>query len=87
MEVQAHTTPETRQALKDYLRNRRLTSSIHLTIATMVLNDFEEALHLLKGIQHPNATWANEVETFLGRCASSHVSHSANLLSELEEGA
>lgn len=39
MEVQVHTTPESRQALRDYLRNRRLTTSIHQTITAQTLND------------------------------------------------
>jgi len=55
MEVQAHTTPETRQALRSYLRNRRLTTSVHQTITYLTLNDLEEALRLLQGIHHPSA--------------------------------
>lgn len=82
MEVLAHTTPESRQALKEYLRNRRLTTSIHLTIATMALSDLEEALHLLTGIHHPNATWADEVEAFLARCTTSPVAIRTWALSE-----
>jgi hypothetical protein len=54
MEVQAHTTPESRQALRNYLRNRRLTTSIHQTITTQTLNDLEDALRLLQGIHHPS---------------------------------
>lgn len=65
MDVLPHTTPESRQALKEYLRNRRMTSSVHLIIASVVVEEFEEALHLLRGIEHPNATWVDEVERFL----------------------
>lgn len=86
MDVQAHTTPESRQSLKEYLRNRRMTSSVHLTIATMALSDLEEALHLLRGFQHPNATWADEVEAFLARCASSPAPNRAWALPGLLEG-
>lgn len=71
MNVQAHTTPESRQALKEYLRNRRLTSSVPLTIASLALTDLEEALCLLRGIEHPNATWADEVDKFLSKCSNS----------------
>lgn len=71
MNVQAHTTPENRQALKEYLRNRHLTSSIPLTIASMALTDLEEALFLLRGIEHPNATWADDVDKFLSKCSNS----------------
>jgi hypothetical protein len=67
MEVQAHTTPETRQALRSYLRNRRLTTSVHQTITTQTLNDLEEALRLLQGIQHPSAAWTEEIEGFLAK--------------------
>lgn len=57
MDVQAHTTPESRQALRSYLRNRRMTTSIHQTITTQTLNDLEEALGLLRGVHHPSAAW------------------------------
>lgn len=87
MEIRAHTTPENRQALKEYLRNRRLTSSIHLTIATLTLGDLEEALRLLQGIHHPNATWTDEVEAFLAKCASSHAPNSERGLLGFLEGA
>jgi len=65
MDVQAHTTPESRQALRTYLRDRRLTTSIHQTITTQTLNDLEEALSLLQGIHHPSAAWTEEIEAFL----------------------
>jgi len=65
MEVQVHTTPESRQALRDYLRNRRLTTSIHQTITAQTLNDLEEALRLLRGVQHPSEAWVDDVEAFL----------------------
>lgn len=67
MEVIAHTTPENRRMLRDYLRNRRLTTSLHNTIMTLVLNDLEEALRLLEGIHHPSATWSEEVEAFVAK--------------------
>src|ERR1035438_4211068 len=49
MDVRAHTTPDDRQALRSYLRNRRLTTSVHQTITAQTLNDLEEALRLLEG--------------------------------------
>ena len=64
MDVRVHTTPEDRQALRAYLRNRRLTTSIHQTITTQTLNDLEEALRLLDGIRHPSEAWVDEVEAF-----------------------
>ena len=67
MDVRAHTTPEDRQALRNYLRNRRLTTSIHQTITTQTLNDLEDALRLLQGINHPSEGWAEEVEVFLSQ--------------------
>ncbi len=67
MEVQAHTTPESRQVLRSYLRNRRLTTSIHQTITTQALNDLEDALRLLQGIQHHSAAWTEEIEVFLAK--------------------
>lgn len=87
MNVQAHTTPESRQALKDYLRNRRTTSSIHLTMASLALSDLEEALHLLRGIEHPNATWADEVDRFLAMCSACSTHDLAPRLPGLLEGA
>lgn len=65
MDVQAHTTPESRQALRSYLRNRRMTTSVHQTITAQTLNDLEEALRLLQGINHPSAAWTEEIEAFL----------------------
>ena len=65
MEVQAHTTTETRQALRSYLRNRRLMTSIHQTITSQTLNDLEEAQRLLQGIHHPSAASTEEIEAFL----------------------
>lgn len=87
MNVKAHTTPESRQALKEYLRNRRMTSSVHLTLALVALGDLEEALYLLRGIDHPNATWVEEVDGFLAKCATSPVSNSSLPLPGLLEGA
>lgn len=65
MQIQVHTTPETRQVLRSYLRNRRMTTSVHQTITALTLNDLEEALRLLQGIQHPSEAWTEEVEVFL----------------------
>ena len=65
MDVIAHTTPDNRRMLRDYLRNRRLTTSLHNTLMTLVLNDLEEALRLLEGIHHPSAEWSDRVEAFL----------------------
>lgn len=67
MEVQAHTTPESRQALRRYLRDRRMTTSIHQTITMQTLNDLEEALRLLQGVQHPSESWVGEIEAYLYR--------------------
>lgn len=65
MDVRAHTTPDSRKVLRDYLRHRRLTTSLHGTLMAMTLNDLEEALRLLEGIHHPSAGWSEEVESFL----------------------
>lgn len=65
MEVQAHTTPDSRQELRNYLRNRRMTTSIHQTITMQTLNDLEEALRLLQGVQHPSESWADEIDAYL----------------------
>lgn len=67
MEVQAHTTPESRQELRNYLRNRRMTTSIHQTITMQTLNDLEEALKLLQGVQHPSEFWMEDIEAYLDR--------------------
>ncbi len=86
MEVRAHTTPEDRQALRNYLRQRRLTTSIHQTITTQALNDLEEALRLLLGIHHPSEAWAEEVTAFLDqvmpRPAPRHATALPGLLEE-----
>lgn len=87
MEVRAHTTPEDRQALKDYLRNRRMTTSIHQTITTQTLNDLEEALRLLKGVHHPSEAWLEEIEAFLEKRAPSPAPYNATALPGLLEGA
>lgn len=67
MEVQAHTTPETRQALRNYLRQRRLTTSIHQTITMQTLNDLEDALRLLEGLSESPEWWKDEAATFLAQ--------------------
>ncbi len=85
MEVRAHTTPEDRQALRNYLRNRRLTTSLHQTITTQTLNDLEEALRLLEGIQHPSSAWVEEVETFLDLLRPKPVPRNATALPGLLE--
>jgi len=87
MDVQAHTTPESRQALRSYLRDRRMTTSIHQTITTQTLNDLEEALRLLRGIHHPSEAWVDEIEDFLARRAPSPVPRNATALPGLLEGA
>ena len=65
MEVQAHTTPESRQSLRKYLRDRRMTTSVHQMITMQTLNDLEEALRLLQGIQHPSESWVTEIDAYL----------------------
>jgi len=87
MDVQAHTTPETRQALRNYLRDRRMTTSIHQTITTQTLNDLEEALRLLKGFHHPSEAWLEEIEGFLEKRTPSRVPSNATALPGLLEGA
>ena len=86
MEVRAHTTPEDRQALRSYLRNRRLTTSIHQTITTQTLNDLEEALRLLKGVHHPSESWFEEIEAFLEKRVSSPPPSSGTALPGLLDG-
>jgi len=86
MEVQARTTPETRQALRSYLRDRRMTTSIHQTITTQTLNDLEEALRLLKGVHHPSEAWVEEIEAFLSKRVSSPPPNPAWALPGLLEG-
>lgn len=65
MDIQAHTTPETRDDLRVYLRNRRLMASHHQAVTYQTLCDLEEALRLLRGVQHPSEAWIEEVEAFL----------------------
>jgi hypothetical protein len=86
MEVQAHTTPESRQALRRYLRDRRMTTSIHQTITTQSLNDLEEALRLLRGVHHPSEAWVDEIEAFLAQRAPCPAPHNATALPGLLEG-
>jgi len=86
MEARAHTTPEDRQALRSYLRNRRLTASVHQTITTQTLNDLEEALRLLQGIHHPNEVWMEEIEAYLEKRVPSPPPSSATALPGLLEG-
>lgn len=87
MDVSSHTTPEDRQALRDYLRNRRMTTSIHQTITTQTLNDLEEALRLLKGVHHPSEAWLEEIEAFLEKRAPLPAPDRATALPGLLEGA
>lgn len=86
MDVRIHTTPEDRQVLRSYLRNRRMTTSIHQTITTQTLNDLEEALRLLRGIQHPSEAWAEEVETFLNQLSPKPSPRNATALPGLLDG-
>jgi len=72
MEVRAFTTPEDRRELRDYLRNRRMTTSVHQTITTQTLNDLEEAIMLLQGIRHPTECWVDEIESFLSKRTDPH---------------
>lgn len=67
MEVQAHTTSDTRKQLRDYLRDRRLTGSTHHRIAAQTLNDLEAALRLLADGIDPNSGWSDQAREFLGR--------------------
>ena len=86
MEVQVHTTPESRQALRNYLRNRRLTTSLHQTITTQTLNELEEALRLLRGIQHPSEARVGEVEAFLDQLIPRPAPRHATALPGLLDG-
>ena len=86
MDVRAHTTPEDRQTLRDYLRNRRLTTSIHQTITSQTLNDLEEALRLLDGIRHPSEAWVDEVESFLDQLRPKPTPRNATALPGLLDG-
>ena len=85
MEVQAHTTPESRQSLRRYLRDRRLTTSIHQTITAQTLNDLEEALRLLKGINPSSEVCLKEIEAFLEMRLPSPAAHDATALPGLLE--
>ena len=87
MEVQAHTTPESRQVLRRYLRDRRMTTSIHQTITTQTLNDLEEALSLLGGVHHPSEAWVDEIEAYLAKRAPSPVPRNSTALPGLLEEA
>jgi hypothetical protein len=87
MEVQAHTTPESRQVLRRYLRDRRMTTSIHQTITTQALNDLDDALRLLRGVHHPSEAWVDEIEAFLAQRAPSPAPRNAIALPGLLEGA
>lgn len=75
MEVQAYTTPESRRTLRNYLRQRRLTTSLHQTITMQTLNDLEEALRLLQGIKASPEWPHDEIAAFLRlRLQMSHAS-------------
>jgi len=67
VDVQAHTTPESRQALRNYLRQRRLTTSIHQTITVQALNDLEEALRLLRCLREEPEWWKEAADSFLAQ--------------------
>ena len=69
MEVIAHTAPDSRKGLRDYLRNRWLTGSIPLATARMTLYDLDRAIALLKGSHHLSTDWAEAVETYLAQVA------------------
>jgi hypothetical protein len=85
MEVQAHTTPESRLALRKYLRDRRMTTSVHQTITMQTLNDLEEALRLLQGAQHPSDSWAGEIEAYLDQRLAKRPRHQGTPLPGLNE--
>jgi len=87
MDVQAHTTPESRQALRSYLRDRRMTTSVHQTITAQTLNDLEEALRLLRGVHHPSEAWVDEIEAYLAKRSPSPTPRNATSLPGLLEGA
>lgn len=87
MEVQAHTTPESRDDLRVYLRNRRLMGSRHQAITYQALCDLEEALRLLRGVQHPSETWIEEVEAFLALRLGKPSASQSQALPGLLEGA
>lgn len=86
MDVQAHSAPESRQAPRNYLRNRRLTTSIYQTLTAQTLNDLKEALRLLSGAQHPFEPWAVEVDHFLNRLIPNSAPRNATALPGLREG-
>lgn len=65
MDIQANTTPETRDELRVYLRNRRLMASRPHAITFQALCDLEDALRLLRGVSHPSEAWIDEIEAFL----------------------
>lgn len=67
MDANAHTTPEARNALMKYLRDRRMTTSIHQTITVQALNDLDEALRLLRGAREGSEAWLGETEAFLAK--------------------
>ena len=80
MEVVAHTTPASRQELRNYLRNRRLVSSIHQTITTQALSDLEEALKLLRGVRQEAVAWADHIDAFLAPRIERPTSDSSQML-------
>ncbi len=65
MDVVAHTTPASRQELRNYLRNRRLVGSVHQTITIQALNDLEEALRILRGVRQEAVAWGDHIDAFL----------------------
>lgn len=85
MEVQAHTTPESRNALRSYLRQRRLTTSIHQTITVQTLNDLEEALYLLTGVLRSPEECRGEAELFLEKRIPSPIRQSGTPLPGIME--
>lgn len=65
MRVDSHTTPDTRRQLREYLRDRRLTASVHHRIATQTLSDLEVALRLLADGVDPSSGWSDQARAFL----------------------
>jgi len=86
MEVVAHTTPDSRKALRDYFRNRRLTGSTHLTTAQLALSDLDQAITLLKGSRHPSTDWTQAVEAYLTQVSPAPAPDPATALPGLLNG-
>lgn len=80
MEVIAHTTPESRQALRKYLRDRRMTTSVHQTITAQTLNDLEEAIQMLRAALVKQEGWSEEAASFLSMVCPAPRDRSSSVL-------